>query len=183
MSVMVSTDRGSVSIRPTRADDAQAYRALRLASLQQHPEVYGADYAERAASPPSYWQDLVQRGAGGATGITFVAAANDELIGMTNVVRGTNIKLKHSASMHGVYVQAAWRGVGIADALVQACLAWAREQGVRVVKLGVITTNASAIRLYLRCGVSVYGVEPEGIFWDSTYYDELMMVRRLHLPA
>jgi RimJ/RimL family protein N-acetyltransferase len=183
MSVTVSTDRGSVLIRPTRADDAQAYRALRLEALQHHPAVYGADYAERTASPRSYWEDVVQRGAGGATGVTFVAAANDELIGMTNVVRVTNPKLTHSASMHGVYVQATWRGTGVADALVQACLAWAREHGVRVVKLGVVTTNAAAIKLYLRCGFSVYGVEPEGIAWNGAYYDELMMVYRLHLPA
>lgn len=182
MSITLSTDRGLVLIRPTCAEDALAYRALRLAALQQHPEVYGADYGERAASPRSYWHDLVQRGAGGPTGVTFVAAANDELIGMTNVVCSTNGKLKHSASLHGVYVQAPWRGAGIADALVQACLAWAREHGVRVVKLGVVTTNAAAIKLYRRCGFSVYGVEPEGIFWNGSYYDELMMVRRLHLP-
>ncbi len=77
-----------------------------------------ADYGERAASSWSYWHDLVQHRAGGATGVTFVAAANDALIGITNVVCSTSGKLKHSASMHGVYVQAAWCGAGIADALV-----------------------------------------------------------------
>jgi RimJ/RimL family protein N-acetyltransferase len=58
-------------------------------------------------------------------------------------------------------------------------VAYARTLGMRLVQLGVVTTNASAIRLYLRCGFTVYGVEPESIQHNGIYYDELLMARKL----
>jgi L-amino acid N-acyltransferase YncA len=79
----------------------------------------------------------------------------------------------------GVYVRAAWRGRRVADRLIEACIEWARPHGVRVAKLAVITSNAAAIRCYLRCGFSVYGVEPQVIHVDGVYHDELLMVRYL----
>jgi RimJ/RimL family protein N-acetyltransferase len=65
----------------------------------------------------------------------------------------------------------------IGEALIGECLAWARTQGLAVVKLGVVTTNTSAIRCYARCGFTVFGVEPKAIFYDGVYYDELLMAK------
>ena len=87
--------------------------------------------------------------------------------------------MRHAASIFGVYTRADRSGAGVADALLAACVSYARELGLRLVRLGVVTTNASAIRLYQRCGFSVYGVEPETIQHDGIYYDELLMARRI----
>ena len=87
--------------------------------------------------------------------------------------------MQHTAGIFSIYVQPAWRGLGIAEALIEACVAWARKLDVRLVKLGVVTTNTAAIRCYVRCGFSVYGVEPQVIYHDGVYYDELLMVQRL----
>jgi len=51
--------------------------------------------------------------------------------------------------------------------------------GLRVVRLGVVTSNASAIRLYLRHGFTVYGVEREALVVDGVSHDELLMACRL----
>ena len=115
----------------------------------------------------------------GEQGITYVAEATGELIGMTALVRNELAKTQHAGSIFGVYTRADWRGTGVADALLEACVAWAAGLGLRLVKLGVVTTNASAIRLYARCGFQVYGVEPEALYVNGIYYDELLMVRRL----
>jgi RimJ/RimL family protein N-acetyltransferase len=56
---------------------------------------------------------------------------------------------------------------------------WARAQQLRLVTLSVVTTNAAAIRCYVRCGFSVYGMDPEVIYHDGVYYDELLMVHKL----
>ena len=45
--------------------------------------------------------------------------------------------------------------------------------------VSVTATNGPAISLYLRCGFSVYGVDPEITCVNGVYYDELMMARRL----
>ena len=106
-------------------------------------------------------------------------AITGELIGMAALVRNDLAKTRHAGSIFGVYARPDWRGTGVADALLAACVAYAGVLGLRLVRLGVVTTNASAIRLYQRCGFSVYGVEPEAIQHDGVYYDELLMARRI----
>ena len=175
----ITTTRGDVLIRPTHVDDAPAYRALRLQGLQAHPEAFGTDYATSAARPIEYWRERMHSGAGGEHGITYIADAAGELIGMTALVRNDLAKTRHAGSIFGVYTRADWRGTGVADALLGACVVYAGVLELRLVRLGVVTTNTSAIRLYQRCGFSVYGVEPEAIQHDGVYYDELLMARRI----
>ncbi|MBA3470041.1 MAG: GNAT family N-acetyltransferase, partial [Herpetosiphonaceae bacterium] len=78
-----------------------------------------------------------------------------------------------------VYVRAEWRGQRITDGLIELCLGWAREHGVLRARVAVITSNASAIRCYVRCGFRVYGVEPAVIFENGVYHDELLMGRQV----
>ena len=175
----IQTFRGDVTVRPTRESDAPAYRELRLQSLRAHPEVFGADHATSAARPIEHWRERMRAGAGGVGGVTYVAEAAEGLIGMTSLVRNDLAKTRHAANIYGVYTHPAWRGAGVADALLDACVEFARSLGLRLLKLGVVTTNASAIRLYGRHGFTVYGVEPEAIAADGVYYDELLMARRV----
>ena len=74
-----------------------------------------------------------------------------------------------------MYVNLGWRGLQIGDRLVKANLEWAASHEVAFVRLGVITVNTSAINCYLRCGFTVYGVEPRSIYYEGRYYDELLM--------
>jgi RimJ/RimL family protein N-acetyltransferase len=175
----LQTPRGPVGIRPTRAEDAEAYRELRLEALRTHPEAFGEAHAASLARPPERWQQIVRDGAGGDLSILYVAEAGRALVGMTGIYRLEGAKMRHSANLWGVYVQPVWRGAGLADALIGACVGWARKLGLRLVKLSVVTSNAAAIRCYIRCGFSVYGVEPEAIYHDGVYYNELLMCRRL----
>ena len=175
----IQTPKGDVLIRPTRTDDAAAYRTLRLESLQAHPEAFGAEYATNAAYPIAYWRERMGSGAGGEHGITYVAEATGALIGMTVLARNDGAKMRHAGSIFSVYTRADWRGTGVADALLEACVAYARVLGLRLLRLGVVTTNAGAIRLYQRCGFTVYGIEPEVLFVNGIYYDELLMARRI----
>jgi RimJ/RimL family protein N-acetyltransferase len=48
---------------------------------------------------------------------------------------------------------------------------------MEVVKLAVVTTNTAAIRCYARLDFKVYGVEPQAICHQATFYDELLMIR------
>jgi RimJ/RimL family protein N-acetyltransferase len=177
--IELQTRQGLVSIRPTREEDAANYRELRLEALRTHPTAFGADYAEDLLRPAEQWQQNVRDGAGGEQGILYVAESSDALIGMTGVYRRDRAKMRHHATIWGVYVRPEWRGAHIADTLIEACVAWSREQQLRVLKLSVVTSNAAAIQCYVRCGFSVYGLEPEAIYHDSVYYDELLMWRRL----
>jgi len=100
-------------------------------------------------------------------------------VGMCGLACSSSPKVRHSASIVSMYVRPDWRALGIAQALVDACLELARSRGVQVVKLAVVTTNAAAIRCYLRCGFRAYGVEPQALCHAGAMYDELLMVRAL----
>ncbi|MEZ4639808.1 MAG: GNAT family N-acetyltransferase [Caldilineaceae bacterium] len=85
----------------------------------------------------------------------------------------------NTALIWGVYVRPSWRGRHIAEDMLEVCVGWARENGVSVVKLAVVSTNGGAIRCYLRCGFQVYGVEPQVLFHDGVMQDDLLMARVL----
>ncbi len=173
----LATPRGTITIRQASVDDAAALRELRLEALAKHPQAFAADSATTAAEPASLWAERIAAYASGNTAVVYVAEAEGGLVGMAGLARGHWPKTQHGATFWGVYVREEWRGLHVAEALLQGCITWARGQGVEVVKLGVITTNAPAIRCYARCGFAVYGVDPQVIRCDGISYDELLMAR------
>ncbi len=173
----IQSARGTILIRPARLDDMAAYRELRLRALQQHPLAFCSAYEVSAAYPDSTWLGRLQ--ALGEQGQMFFATHDERLIGMSGVFRGDSPKTAHSATVVSVYVEPAWRGLHIAEGMIESCAAWARAHGVSVLKLGVSTDNLPAIRCYERCGFRVYGLEPQAIRAGGTTVDEWLMARHL----
>ena len=179
MSRTLTTPKGPVAIRPAVPEDAVPVRELRLEALAGAPEAFGMDYDRAAAETTAQWENRISAYAAQATGLICVAAAQGRLVGMAGLYREDRAKTRHSGTIWGVYVTPDWRGLHIAEALIEACLAWGRERGIVVAKLGVITANAPAIRCYTRCGFTVFGIEPKTIFYNGEYYDELLMAKFL----
>ena len=177
MNTSISTKNGPITIRPAGEADASAFHALRLETLQGHPTAFSADYEVNAARPVSYWEERLRRLGEGNT--IYFAVHQGGLVGTCGIHRGESPKTCHSAFIVSVYLQPAWRGQGVADALIEACLAWGRAHKVSVAKLGVSTDNIAAIRCYTRCGFTVYGVEPSALYYEDFMYDELLMARLL----
>lgn len=113
------------------------------------------------------------------SGTIFFATYENNLIGTTGIRRGESPKTKHNAGIWGVYVRPEWRGLHIAEELIETCIAWAKLRQVNIVKLGVTATNASALRCYERCGFTIYGNEPRAMLYEGNYYDEYLMSRSL----
>lgn len=175
----MSSSHELIQIRLCAASDAPAFRALRLEALRSHPEAFGADYATNEQFPPSFWSERLSQNISSDQQAILFAVAGDELIGMSGVRRGESPKTHHGAMIWGVYVRPGWRGHRLAERLIAACVGWAREHQVRLVKLAVVTTNIAAIRSYARSGFAVYGVEPQAIVLADRSYDELLMVKYL----
>ncbi len=179
MSELLKHPKGVITVRLAVPDDATTLRLLRLEALARHPDAFSADVDATAADGPEVWRRLLADYTSDNKGVISIALANDHLIGMTGLVRGHWPKTRHSATFWGIYVNPDWRGLHVAEAMINECVTWAQLQGVVVVKLGVITTNAPAIRCYARCGFSAYGIEPKVIYYNDVYYDELMMVKQI----
>lgn len=176
MNRILATTRGTVEIRRAREDDAERFRELRLEALKDSPTAFGADYDSNAAQPPEYWRERV----GSTEEKTLYLADHDgALLGMTGIIRNSSRKTRHNAWLWGVYVTPVWRGMRVADELIEACVGWAETGGIVIIKLGVAAINSRAIRCYERCGFSIYGTEPRALFYEDVYYDEYLMARQL----
>ncbi|MBN2006684.1 MAG: GNAT family N-acetyltransferase [Anaerolineae bacterium] len=179
MSQTLTTSQGDVTIRPALPADGAALRALRIEALERHPEAFAADLAASIADPASVWEARVAQYADKEAGIISAAFAAGQAIGMLGLARSHWPKTGHGANFWGMYVNAGWRGLRVAEALIREGCDWARAHGVIVAKLGVLTSNTPAIRCYVRCGFTVYGVDPQVIAYNGVFYDELLMVKNL----
>ncbi len=166
------------TIRESTADDAAAYRELRLEGLLAHPEAFGSDYAESATRPASHWLERVSYPHGRERdNLWFAVGPDGTLAGMLGIYTEKMAKIRHVGTIVGVYTRPAWRRRGVADALLGRAIDWARAAGFRRLRLAVASTNVAAIRAYARAGFTVYGLEPEVISTGEVYYDELLMGR------
>jgi len=123
-----------------------------------------------------YWQDRLRED---ENSVIFFAEHNYNLIGMTGIARGRSLKTQHSAGIWGVYVRPDWRGLHIAEGMIETCCEWAKGRDVEIIKLAVVTTNISAIRCYERIGFKTNGIEPRAILYEGQYYDEYLMSHSL----
>jgi len=177
MNSPITTPRGPIVIREATPADTMPFRELRLEALQDGPTAFSADYQMNLNQPAKYWEDRLTMEKDEAT--IFLVEHQGKLIGMTGIARGSSPKTRHSAWIWGVYVTPDWRGLRVAEKLINSCFTWAKARMMLLVKLGAAATNTSAIRCYERCGFSTYGTEPSAVFYDGKYYDEFLMFRSL----
>jgi len=175
-SINFETARGNVIIREAKPADVIQYRELRLFALQDAPTAFSADYQANLSQPLSHWEGRLHFD---DHGIIFFAEHADNLIGMTGIRQRESPKTKHGADIFSVFVRPEWRGLHIAEALIEACADWAKVRAVNILKLGVITSNPSAVRCYERCGFKIYGTEPRDIFYEGSYFDLYLMYREI----
>jgi RimJ/RimL family protein N-acetyltransferase len=171
---MVETPRGIITIREATPSDAPQYRELRLHALENVPTAFSSDYQVNLNQPTSFWEGRL---ASDEYRTIFFAEYDCKLIGLTGIHRNESPKTKHSAEIYSVYIRPEWRGLHIAEVLIEACIEWAKAREVNIVKLGVTSSSTSAIRCYQRCGFTIYGTEPRGIFYNGQYHDGYLMYR------
>jgi RimJ/RimL family protein N-acetyltransferase len=172
-----STVKGEITIRMANPDDAAIVRSLRLKALALHPEAFAADLEMSAADGVEVWAERIADYAANSSSAICIALKGDILIGMSGIGRGHWPKRRHSGTIWGVYVNQRWRGLHIAEQLLNGCIEWGKENGVSVINLGVNLSNVPAIRCYARSGFTIYGVEPRAIYHEGVYFDELLMAK------
>ncbi|QEI05288.1 GNAT family N-acetyltransferase [Pigmentiphaga aceris] len=168
-------------VRQLATNDAAAFQALRLAGLRDHPENFGASYeAERQQSLDAVATRLTP----GPDRAVFGAEIDGVLVGVIGVYREAGLKQAHKGGIWGMYVDANYRGKGIAAALLQRVLSFATERdGWRQIRLSANAANTAAIRLYASHGFVQYGVERGALLVDGVLHDEVLMQYDLPMPT
>jgi L-amino acid N-acyltransferase YncA len=146
-------------IRPARPEDAPAMARLFAAVAEERTGI--------ATEPPVDIDDRTARFARSTASAT-VADAGGEIVGTINIDVG-----RFGTGDLGMLVDTAWRGRGVGSALMDAAIAWSREEGLHKLCLEVFPTNTPAIALYRKYGFAEEGLRPKqykrasGELWDS----------------
>ena len=107
--------------------------------------------------------------------IFLLAVAGGEIVGGLTFNGGTRARLRHTGEF-GVSVLREWWGRGVARALLETMLEWARRSGVvRKINLRVRTDNERAIRMYERLGFVHEGLATRDMLIDGRFHDSLLM--------
>ncbi|MGI5139206.1 MULTISPECIES: GNAT family N-acetyltransferase [unclassified Streptomyces] len=118
---------------------------MRLRALEVDPDAFGATFEDERARPEGFWRDRI------ATSAWFLAWAGQQPVGIVAAVTPP-LPTSVERQLDAMWVDPALRGHGVGEALVNAVLAWARNQGAVFVSLTVLDGNDHARWLYERSG-------------------------------
>jgi ribosomal protein S18 acetylase RimI-like enzyme len=154
---------------------AAAYRDLMLDAYARHPDAFTSSVAERAALPLAWWGARLST-ADDAPEAVWAALDGDTLQGVAGLSFERREKVRHKATLFGMYVRPACRGRGLGEQLLQAVLAAARARDdLQVVQLTVTQGNTPAVTLYESAGFVTYGCEPLAVRVGEGFVSKLHM--------
>lgn len=165
-----------IKVRRLGGADVALYRALRLESLRESPEAFGATLESALARSESWWRKAVMKD------VIVGAFAAGEMVGMARIGRKDGAKDRHKAGLTGFYVRAQARRSGVGRALLREAEALACVFAEQLL-LDVAASNRAAQALYASFGFVEYGRAPKALKFRGRYDDEILMVKFLGASA
>jgi ribosomal protein S18 acetylase RimI-like enzyme len=156
-------------IRKLRQSDVLLWKAMRLDSLQQHPENYLSSYEEESLRSLSDWKNILKNND------IFGLFVGDELVSIVSFSIMSRYKYRHKGEIWGVYTSQEHRGKGYSNTLMQTVLSHAATK-VKQCILTVTDTNHHAYKMYNQLGFKTYGIEPKAIEVDGEFHNEILMI-------
>ena len=108
----------------------------------------------------------------------YFAKVDGEIIGTASLNRNHN-RMSHRG-VFGISLKKAWWGCGAASALMEAILAFAKENGFEQLNLEVRSSNARAIHLYEKYGFRKLCTFPDFFKINGEYIDFDLMILKLN---
>ena len=168
-------DISEVRIRGANLGDDQALAALDHRAWSSESAVTGRAPADRGFFGAEYAPDQFLVAVSSLRG-----SAASQIAGYIRLVKRTPLLSNaHVREIQGLAVDPALRNRGIGRALIDAACERASSQGARRITLRVLSSNASARRLYASAGFTVEGVLPGEFHIAGHYVDDILMGRPL----
>lgn len=156
-------------IRPLTATDAVRFQPLRLRALREHPEAFASSFEDEQSLSLETIATRLQQSS--PERYSLGAFDEEELSGLLYFRRWEGQKLRHRASIGGMYVPPEYRGRRIGKALLLDAIARARAlSGVEDLVLAVTVGNTQARALYVVVGFMSVAIEPRYLKIDGQYF-------------
>jgi ribosomal protein S18 acetylase RimI-like enzyme len=166
-----------IIVRRLASEDALQYRMVRLHGLLHDPTAFNGCHEEESRWPST---DFVTRIDKPAPSRIFGAFLATELGGTVAFDVLSSSKLRHKATLWGMYTLPKFRGYGIGRALLTNLLAYARnETAIEHILLSVTKSNRIASQWYENAGFQIYGIEPNAVKLEIGYDDDELRVLTL----
>lgn len=142
-------------IRVLEPQDWQAYKRIRLDSLKDSPDSFGATHEQERLFADSDWFSRLQPKSDGSISRPLGAEANGGLVGLAwGLIHHSDLKIAH---IYQMWVSPVARGKGIATTLLDEMQTWAVSKKCLSLELSVTANNSTAVGLYRG-----YGFKPVG---------------------
>lgn len=137
-------------LRRLERHEVSLHRDLRLRALQEAPDSFGETFADVAARPSSYWEDLTHSVTEPGRHVMFLAYEGPDVLGSIYGLRERD--QREVGRVGGMWVDPAWRRRGVGRALLQQVFNWASEHGLSRLRLWAPAHSPSALSLYGQAG-------------------------------
>ena len=158
----------TVVVRRLGVADWQELRDVRLRALLDSPSAFYSTYDDAVGHEPARWHSWIE-----PPNAVFLAEYDGRSAGMIAAIpAGSMEQAPGAVLMVGMWVDPVARGNGVAEALTDALIGWARDDGRSRMVLWVYDVNPRAAAFYRR-----YGFEPTGrteVFGDDPRKAQLM---------
>src|SRR5262245_4550212 len=126
------------------------HRELRLRALQPAPDSFGETFAEVAARPLSYWENLTCSVTESGRHVMFLAYEGNAVIGSTYGLLDRD--QNEAGRAGGRWVDPGWRRRWFGRGLLQEGFSWAREHKLSRLGLWAPAHSPAALALYSQAG-------------------------------
>ena len=139
-------------------------------SVGEHPEAFASAFEEEQQLSLETVAKRLQQSS--AERYALGAFEREELIGLLHFHRWEGLKIRHRASIGGMYVPPEYRGRGIGKALLLEAITRARTlSGLEELILAVTVGNEQARALYLAVGFTSVARDPRYLKIGGQYFD------------
>ena len=167
-------DAERLLIRQITPDEIEVFRRIRLEALEREPASFASRHGDWMILSDDEWRLRLNDP-------VFVAFNESEPVGIMGLLRSRPRKMAHRAVLVMVYIRKEFRRTGLAKALLERIVDFAKDEGISQIELGVSAENAGALRFYNLNGFFEIGRVPGGFLDEGGAVDEVVMMRPSNL--
>jgi len=144
-------------LRRLEPHEVSLHRELRLRALQEAPDSFGETFADVAARPLPYWENLTRSVTESGRHVMFLAYEGSDVVGSTYGLLDSE---NEAGRVGGMWVEPAWRRRGVGRALLHEVFSGAREHKLRRLGLWAPAHSPTALALYSQAGFRAANDDP-----------------------